>query len=105
MIGDILLIDLVLRSEEEYRFYTELRRRTDAAVINEADQPNGFTFGDAKILFDGEKILALAGGKITAGCTVSDFMRRPNAVFRQLIRSVKNTPGSPGDSPYGDCPL
>lgn len=72
-----------------YRFYTELRRRTDAAVINGEDQRNGFAFGDATILFDGEKILALAGGKIRGSCTVSDFMRRPNAVFRQIMGAIK----------------
>lgn len=81
--------DLALRSEEEYRFYTELRRRTDASVVNEEDQPNGFTFVESTIIFDGGKILALTEGKISSSCTVSDFMRRPNAVFRQIMGTVK----------------
>ena len=74
-----------MRSE----FFTELRRRTDAAVINGEDRPNGFTFGDAAVLFDGGEILAPANGKLADRCPISDFIRRPNAVFRQLMRSVK----------------
>ncbi len=60
-----------------------------SVILNEENQANGFMFGDATILFDGEKILALAGGKISAGCTVSDFLRRPNTEFRQLMNSIK----------------
>ena len=83
--------DLVLGSEEEYRFYTELRRRTDPAIINSEEHPNGFTFEGSTIIFTGAEILAYAGDKITARYPVNDFIHRPNAVFRQIMRSIKDT--------------
>ncbi len=83
------LSDLRLISEEEYRFYTELRRRTEDDVFSRDDQPNGFVFNGTTILFDGEEILALTDGKKTNICTVSDFMRCPNAEFRKLMKSIK----------------
>lgn len=83
--------DLVVRSEEEYRFLTELRRRTDAAVINGEEHPNGFMFEGSTILFTGAEILAYADNKITARYPVNDFIHRPNAVFRQIMQSIKET--------------
>ena len=85
----IYVSDLVLGSEEEYRFFTELRRRTDAAIINGEEHPNGFMFEGSTILFTGAEILAYADNKLTARCPVNDFIHRPNAVFRQIMRSIK----------------
>ncbi len=81
--------DLVLRSEEEFRFLTELRRRTEPDVRSDAAQRNGFAFGDAVILFDGGMIRALRAGRVTCECPLSDFTRRPNALFRLLLRSLR----------------
>ena len=89
----IYVSDLVLGSEEEYRFLTELRRRTDAAVINGEEHPNGFMFEGSTILFTGAEILAYADNKITARYPVNDFIHRPNAVFRQIMRSIKDMLG------------
>ncbi len=81
--------DLLVKSEEEYRLLTELRRRSDASVINSGDLKNGFTFGESTIIVDGAEILTYTGGRLTARCSVRDFMTRPNASLRQILKSVQ----------------
>ena len=46
------ILELTIKSEEEYRFYSELKRRTDAEVINSEDDPGSFIVGDYEIMFD-----------------------------------------------------
>ena len=83
--------DLAVRSGEEYRFLSELRRRTDdAALFSGRDQQNGFTFGDSVILFEGGEILALRDGKVADHVPEEDFLRRPNAVFRQIMSAIRS---------------
>ena len=60
-------------------------------VINGEEHPNGFMFEGSTIIFTGAEILAYAGDKITARYPVNDFIHRPNAVFRQIMRSIKAT--------------
>ncbi len=77
--------ELLLETEEEYRFYTELKRRTDSWIIND-DPNNGFTVGDATVLFDNGEILLVKDQKIVEKCAVGDFIKKPNAVFRKLLK-------------------
>lgn len=79
--------ELLLRSEEEYRFYTELKRRTGIALENN-ESSAGFELGDIKVLFADGQILVYRDGKTVGSCSVSDFSRRPNAMFRRLQRCV-----------------
>lgn len=77
--------ELPLKSEEEYRFYTELKRRTgDALENNEA--ADGFELGDIKVLFDDGEIQVYRDGKVAGKCSVLEFSRQPNATFRRLQR-------------------
>ena len=77
--------ELLLKSEEEYRFYTELKRRTgDALGNNEA--ADGFELGDIKVLFDDGEIQVYRDGKVAGKCSVLEFSRQPNATFRRLQR-------------------
>lgn len=78
--------ELLLRSEEEYRFYTELKRRTGTALANNEESAGGFELGDTKVLFDNGQIQVFREGKPTGSCSIAEFSRHPNATFRQLQR-------------------
>ena len=77
--------ELLLRSEEEYRFYTELKRCTGTA-LNDNKSTAGFELGGLKVLFDEGKIQVFRDGKEVANCSVAEFSRQPNATFRRLQR-------------------
>ena len=76
--------ELLLRNEADYRFFTELKRRTDKAIIDGSNESTVFEFGDAKVLFGNTNIYVYNNGKPVELCTVQDFSRRPNAAFRRL---------------------
>lgn len=78
--------ELLLSSEEEYRFYTELKRRTGLALESSESAQGGFELGDTKVLFDDGKIQIFRDGKNVGSCTIAEFSRHPNAAFRQLQR-------------------
>lgn len=82
--------ELLLKNEEEYRLLTELKRFvTDASVINDDDRPQGFAFGDHKIVFQDGKIKLIRDGRMITQCEVKAFMRRPNAEFREMMKMMK----------------
>ena len=85
--------ELLLRSEEEYRFLTELKRFVmDASIINdEDDRPLGFAFGEHKILFQDGEIKLIKEGKMVSLCTISDFMKRPNIEFRGIMKTMNKS--------------
>ena len=76
--------ELLLKSEADYRFFTELKRRTDEAVIEQSDEATAFEFGSAKVLFDRSNICVFVGDKQVDMCTVQEFSKHPNATFRRL---------------------
>ena len=78
----------ILKSEEEYRFYTELKRRTDASVINEEERNSGFTIGDYTVTFENGEIILQNKEKVVEKYAIADFSRKPNAVFRRLMRNI-----------------
>lgn len=82
--------ELLLKSEEEYRFYSELKRRTDASVINEENSVGGFLFGESKVSFNDGRIILIQEDKIVESCTITEFAKTPNASFRRLMSYVKN---------------
>ena len=82
--------ELFLQSPEEYRFLTELKRYVnDASVINEDDRPIGFAFGNHKVLFQDGEIKMIQNGRMIAQCKVNDFIHRPNAMFRDMMMTMK----------------
>lgn len=83
--------ELLLRSEEEYRFYAELKRRTNAAIDDDAAKP-GFEIGDTRILFEDGKIRMYRDGRAIAERTVQEFSNHPNATFRRLYAYMEHTP-------------
>lgn len=78
--------ELLLRSEEEYRFYMELRRRTGIVLESNDSDAGGFELGDIRVLFDGGKIQVYRKGHAAGSCSVEEFSRHPNATFRRLQR-------------------
>lgn len=80
--------ELLLRSEEQYRFYTELKRRTGAVIEGNEINP-GFKMGELKILFEDGDIRLYHQGKVVGQCTILEFSHHPNATFRRLNRYVE----------------
>ncbi|HJJ55223.1 MAG TPA: restriction endonuclease-like protein, partial [Methanocorpusculum sp.] len=66
--------ELLLRSEEEYRFYTELKRRTGTA-LEDNESAAGFELGDIKVLFDDGQIQVYRDGKAAGNCSITEFSR------------------------------
>ena len=81
--------ELLLKSEADYRFFTELKRRTDEAVIRQSAEATAFEFGTAKVLFDKMNIYVYVDDKQVDECTVEEFSKHPNATFRRLQKYVE----------------
>ena len=76
--------ELLLRNEADYRFFTELKRRTDDAIIKGTDEATAFEFGESKVLFNNTSIYVFADDKPVKICSVQEFSKHPNAMFRRL---------------------
>ena len=80
--------ELQFKNEEEYRFYSELKRTAEKAEISENSENIGFIRGDSKFVFVGGEIHALQRDKIVARIELSEFARIPSQVFRMLRYAV-----------------
>ena len=69
--------ELLIESEEKYRFYSELKRSVNSAEINQNNANIGFEYGDVKYVFSDGNILAIKGGKIVEKKSIDDFAKRP----------------------------
>ena len=78
------LPELKLRTEAEYRLYSELKRALNSTEINDTDKDIGFNYGNAMVVFEDGKINVYKHGRLIAQNTVDSFSHSPNAVFRQL---------------------
>ena len=81
--------ELLLQSEAEYRFYTELKRRVNYEIINKDDPNNGFRVGECSVFFDHGEIVLSKGGNIKEKYPISYFINHPNSVFRNLYREAQ----------------
>ncbi len=80
--------ELGIRSEEEYRLFSELKRALNSTEINDDGSDIGFVFGDATIIFEDGKIHVYRNKKIVAEYDIQEFSRFPNAVFRNVCKSL-----------------
>ena len=85
--------ELFLRSEEEYRLYSELKRRTDKASIA-GDEERGVSWfeigtGGNMVMFEGGKIWTKVNGVKAEYCSVKDFANKPNMRFRGLMEYLR----------------
>ena len=76
--------ELLLCSEMEYRFYTELKRRAKMARTH-SETASGFALGDICVLLAGEKIRVFQDGMAVSSCTVREFSQRPGTTLRMLL--------------------
>lgn len=82
--------ELCFKNEAEYRFFTELKRRTDRAIVEEGVENVGFELGKTKVLFENNSIRVIKDEKQIADCTLAEFSRHPNASFRRLQRYMQS---------------
>ncbi len=80
-----------MKSPEEYRFLTELKRFVNqASIINDNDEvPVGFAFGEHRVLFQDGKIKLIHNMESVAQSEIKNFIRRPNAEFRGLMKGIQ----------------
>lgn len=77
--------DLLIRSEEEYRLYTELRRLANDDFINELDAKLGFKYKDKTMLVDNGNIIVVKDGIKMGQVSLETFMRKPRLSMKMLI--------------------
>lgn len=76
--------ELQFKNEEEYRFYSELKRTADKAEIRDGRENIGFYHGNSKFVFERGEILVFRDGKIVERIKLTEFARRPSQTFRLL---------------------
>ncbi|WP_018306593.1 restriction endonuclease-like protein [Desulfitobacterium hafniense] len=82
------LPELSIRSEAEYRLYTELKRLANHTTINDEDNELGFKFNNQLIMFENGSIDLYKDGKICGKYGIEEFSRKPNAVFRRIFKDI-----------------
>jgi len=80
--------ELWLRSEEEYRLYTELKRAVHNLTINDDGDDISFIYNDAMIVFHDRSIDVYRDKRQIAKYEVEDFTRASTAVFRRLLKEL-----------------
>ena len=81
--------ELLLRSEEEYRLYTELKRAVKNPEIDDESNDLGFKFNKATVLFEKDEIHVYQDHKLVERYTVAEFTRSPNAVFQKIKKHLE----------------
>lgn len=82
--------ELLIESEEKYRFYTELKRSVNYAEISGDDTNVGFVYGDVQYVFSDGNILAVKGGAIVEKKSIANFAKRPADTYRRLQAAVES---------------
>ncbi len=84
--------ELLIRSEEEYRFFTELKRRTDPAIINGESTQLVFEVSGSRVVFRDGDIEVYRDGKLISTSSIREFSRMPHTVFRTIIKRITSAP-------------
>ncbi len=79
--------ELRFKNEEEYRFYSELKRSAQAAQIAE-DATVSFNVENCKFVLDEGEIMAIRDDKIIAKKLLIEFSKRPAQTFRELQYAI-----------------
>ena len=80
--------ELLIRTEEEYRLFYELKRALNNSQINEEGRDIGFFFKSAMVVFEEGKIHVYRNNKVCAEYDIQDFSKTPSAVFRSIKSSL-----------------
>ena len=78
--------DLHIKSEEEYRLYTEVRRLANDASINENDAEPGFRYKGRTIVMENGKIIVTMGDAKIEQISIDTFMRKPRESMRMISK-------------------
>ena len=81
--------DLLIRSEEEYRLYMELRRLTGDELEETADGPLCCRWGSCLLNARENELRLIRDGKIVAVVEKDRFLRHPGRYFRVLREEAK----------------
>lgn len=81
--------DLRIKTEEEYRLYTEIKRLSQDSEINDEENMNGFRYNDKIIVLENGKIQVVEAGQVVEQITVDSFARKPSAAFDILKKKIK----------------
>jgi predicted component of viral defense system (DUF524 family) len=80
--------ELSIRTEAEFRLFSELKRALNNTEINDDGNDVGFVFEGATIIFEEGKIHVYRNKKICDEFDIRDFSHAPNAVFRSIQKSL-----------------
>lgn len=80
--------ELWIGSEEEFRFYYELKRAVNEIVINDEDDTINFKHNDFDIRFSDGKIIISKENELVREKDIVDFAKKPNKVFKELYNLV-----------------
>ena len=77
--------ELHLKSEVEYRFYSERKKRVEGVQFSE-ENVSGFEFEGKKVVFADGQITVLKGKDVAGSpVAIAEFERTPNALFRKMM--------------------
>lgn len=76
--------ELLIESEEKYRFYVELKRFVNYAEVGGDDTNVDFEYGNVQYVFSDGDILVLKDHELIERALISDFAKKPAEVFRRL---------------------
>lgn len=85
--------ELQFAGEEQYRFYSELKRNVNSAIINENNASIGFEYGNTIFSFAQGQIMALSNDKIIDTVAITDFAKKPAETFRRLVKYTESFEG------------
>lgn len=80
--------DLHIRSEEEYRLYTELKRIAHESSVNDEENDNAYRIKDKTIYIENGNIRIASGKKIVDSFELIDFSKRPSETFRMIKHAI-----------------
>ena len=80
--------ELLLKSEADYRLYSELKRRIEDATIGVDKDSIAFEFEDLRVWVHKEMISVYKKNMLVCEYTVHEFSRKPNATFRRILAST-----------------
>ena len=82
--------ELLMGSEEEFRIFTELKRRMGTPS---PDAPaSGFALGDIQVLLSDGSIWLFRAGKPVGSCLIQEFSQYPCSTFRKLYSGQEASP-------------
>lgn len=90
--------NLRIKTVEEYRLYTELKRLSQDSAVNDEENTNGFMYNDKMIVLENGNIQVIASDRIMEQVTLESFSRKPSAVFSVIKNFLNSTEEQNGNS-------